>query len=255
MKHIIKVNEDSCIGCEMCIKDCPQQNIYLSNNKAIIKSDNCIKCGHCSAICPNESIEISGYDEKPKYVNELNKIKPDELLNSIMSRRSIRQFTNKEIPKEYIENIIEAGRLSPTAKNSQSVSYIIIEKDKRKIEDIAVNVFRRFIKILGIFKKSYKNLKIDDDFFFKKAPLIIGVVSNSKVDGALAASNMALMAESLELGVLYSGFFSFASKISFGLKKELGLKKEKIVTTLVIGYPNVKYRRTALRDKAEIIYR
>ena len=213
MKHIIEIDEDKCIGCKLCIDDCPQQNIYLKNNKAKIISDNCIKCGHCSAICPNESVVISGYDESPKYLDQLRKIKSDELLDSLMSRRSIRQFKDKTIKKEDVEKIIEAGRWTPTAKNSQDVSYIIIDKDKRKIEDIAVNIFKRLIKILRIFKKSYKNFEIDDNFFFKKAPIVICVVSNNKVDGALAASNMALMAESLGLGVLYSGFFSIASKI------------------------------------------
>lgn len=255
MKHIIEIDEDKCIGCKLCIDDCPQQNIYLKNNKAKIISDNCIKCGHCSAICPNESVVISGYDESPKYLDQLRKIKSDELLDSLMSRRSIRQFKDKTIKKEDVEKIIEAGRWTPTAKNSQDVSYIIIDKDKRKIEDIAVNIFKRLIKILRIFKKSYKNFEIDDNFFFKKAPIVICVVSNNKVDGALAASNMALMAESLGLGVLYSGFFSIASKISFQLKKELGLNKNKVVTTLVIGYPNVKYMRTALKDNAKIAYK
>ncbi len=256
MKHIISINEDKCIGCNLCINDCPQKNIVLKSNKAKIKSDNCMKCGHCSAICPNEAVDISGYDEKPKYLDNLIKVKPDELLNSIISRRSIRNFKDKDISQKDILNIIEAGRWTPTARNSQDVTYIVIDKDRRKVEDIAVHLFRKLSKIIGKFNKAYKDFEIDDDFFFKKAPIAIGIVSSSKIDGALAASNMALMAESLGLGVLYSGFFSIASRISFKLKKEFGLsKKKKIVTTLVIGYPNVEYKRNAMKDNPKIVYR
>ena len=55
---------------------------------------------------------------------------------------------------------------------------------------------------------------IDDHFFFKKAPAAIVVVSRDKIDGALAAANMALMAEACGLGVLYSGFFCMAAGLS-----------------------------------------
>lgn len=254
MNHIISVN-DKCIGCSLCINDCPQLNIELEYNKAKIKSQDCLKCGHCSAICPEEAIEISGYDDIPIYIDNLNKIKPAELLNSIMSRRSIRQFKDKKISNEDIEKIIEADRWTPTAKNSQDITYILIDKEKKKLEGMAVNTFRKLVKFVKIFNKSYRDFTIDDDFFFKKAPLVIGIVANSQVDGALVASSMSLMAESLELGVLYSGFFCFASRLSFKLKRELGLKKKKLVTTLVIGYPNVKYKRTTQKDNAKIIYK
>jgi len=45
-----------------------------------------------------------------------------------------------------------------------------------------------------------------DSFFFKGAPLVIIVSARNEVDAALASSYMEIMAESLGLGVLYSGF-------------------------------------------------
>lgn len=61
---------------------------------------------------------------------------------------------------------------------------------------------------------------------------------------------MELMANSLGLGVLYSGFFIACSKINPKIRKILNLPKgHKPVTCMVIGYPNVKYQRTALRKK------
>lgn len=66
---------------------------------------------------------------------------------------------------------------------------------------------------------------------------------------------MALMAESHGLGVFYSGFFTVVANHSKKLRKLLDLKRsDKIVTTLVIGYPNVKYRRTAKKEDAVIRY-
>ena len=94
-------------------------------------------------------------------------------------------------------------------------------------------------------------MKIDDDFFFKGAPLVISILSKDKVSASLAASNMALMAESCGLGVLYSGFFTVAANHSLALRKTLNLKdKANIVTTLVLGYPNVSYHRTVQKRPA-----
>ena len=56
------------------------------------------------------------------------------------------------------------------------------------------------------------------------------------------------MAESLGLGVLYSGFFVMCSRISRKLRKLIRLPKgHKVVTCMVIGYPAVKYQRIVPR--------
>lgn len=256
MGHIISVNNNLCVGCSQCIKDCPQNNIVLDDNKkAKIKSQDCMKCGHCMAICPQYAINISGYSENPYDTESMELLDSEKLMNSLISRRSIRQFKSEKIEKEKIEKIIEAGRWTPTGKNAQDVSYIVIDKKKRLVEDLAIKIFKRLLRFLKVFNKSMRNMEIDEDFFFKKAPLAIMVIADSKVDGSLAASNMALMAESLGIGVLYSGFFTVATSLSGKIKKELGIRSKKAVTTLVLGYPDVKYKRSTQREDAEIIYR
>ena len=97
--------------------------------------------------------------------------------------------------------------------------------------------------------------EIDDNFFFKHAPIAIMIITKDKISGSLAASNMALMAESYGLGVLFSGYFSDVANNSPKLKKLLGLKRSNhVLTTLVIGYPDVKYRRTAQKEVATVRY-
>lgn len=254
-QHIIKVNKDLCIGCGLCKNDCPVNNITIEDKKASIKAQTCIKCGHCVAICPKAAINITGFDEEPIEFSKQPIVDSNELLMALKAKRSIRKFKNKDVPKDIIEKIIEAGRFAPTAKNAQDVSYIVLDKDKKKFEDVAVKVFRRIKPIAGLFIKEAREVCIDDYFFFKKAPKVILVVSKNEVNASLAASNMSLMAESFGLGVLYSGFFTEVVKYSLKLKKLLKLKpKEQVVATLVIGYPDVKYRRTTQKDMASVKY-
>lgn len=253
-QHIIEVNKDLCIGCGLCKNDCPVNNIIIKDKKSVIKNQDCIKCAHCVAICPTGAITLTGFDEPPIEIEKQTTLDSNELLMAIKSRRTIRKFKNKEVPLEVVEQIIEAGRFTPSAKNTQDVSYIVLDENKDKYEEIAVKFFRRVKPIIGFFMKSAKDVTIDDNFFFKQAPIAIMVVTKDKVSGSLAASNMSLMAESYGLGVLYSGFFTIVANHLPKLRKHLNLKCNDVVTTLVLGYPDVKYRRTAQKEVANVRY-
>lgn len=250
--HIIKVDKEKCIGCSLCEKDCVSSNIELCNKKAEIKSQGCIMCGHCVAICPKKAVSITGYDEPSIEFTNQTLLNPDELSMAIKTRRSIRHFKDNVISDDVIKQIIEVGRFTPTAKNAQDISYVVLNKNIKKYESIAVKVFKKLMPIVKIVYPPAKKMIIDDNFFFKKAPVAILILSKDKVSGSLAASNMSLMAESLGLGVLYSGFFTIVANASRTIKKELKIKGKKVITTLVIGYPNVEYLRTAQRNTAEI---
>ena len=65
---------------------------------------------------------------------------------------------------------------------------------------------------------------------------------------------MAFMAEANGLGVLFSGFFTTCYNLSKKIRGVIGMEKNpKAVTTLVIGYPAVKYHRTSKRNPAKVI--
>ena len=254
-QHTIKVNKDLCIGCELCKNDCPVNNIIIENKKSVIKNQDCLMCGHCVAICPKEAITMTGFDELPIELTNKPILDSDELLMAIKSRRSIRKFKDKEVSSEIVKQIIEAGRYTHSAKNSQDVSYIILDNKKRIYEEVAVKFFRKIKPIANIAIKHSKEVSIDDNFFFKNAPIAIMIVTKDKISGSLAASNMALMAESYGLGVLFSGYFSDVANNSPKLKKLLSLKhRDHVITTLVIRYPDVKYRRTAQKETANVRY-
>ena len=168
----------------------------------------------------------------------------------------MRQFTDKDVPPEVISQIIEAGRYSPTGGNKQGVSYVVIRDDKDEYEKTAVSMLRKVQPSMAMINPYLKNIVIDDHFLFKGAPVVIVIKSTDLLDGALAASLMELMAQSLGLGVLYSGFFTFAVRQTSELKQMLSVEQgEDIVATLVIGHPAVEYKRTAQRESANVIYR
>lgn len=60
------VNADKCIGCNTCIRVCPQENIVLSDKKAHI-GDNCTLCLGCVHFCPQQAVEVGGRPTKKEY--------------------------------------------------------------------------------------------------------------------------------------------------------------------------------------------
>lgn len=253
--HHVQINTDRCVGCGICANACAAHNIVIKQKKAHIILDDCILCGHCTAVCPKNAVSISGYDTgqiKNKKIVQLN---PEEVLDVIRFRRSIRRFQAKEIPAEVIEQILEAGRLTHTAKNLQDVSFIVLDKEKERLESMAVRLFRIIKPIANLFSPMARNNKIDDHFFFFHAPIVIVILAKDKTNGILAAQNMEFAAEANGLGVLFSGYFTMAANASRKIRKALHVPKGKrAAMTLVLGYPDVRFLRSAPRKSLEVTY-
>lgn len=45
------VDEDKCVGCQLCVKACPIGNIKIKNKKAVINAETCNHCGRCIPSC------------------------------------------------------------------------------------------------------------------------------------------------------------------------------------------------------------
>lgn len=258
------IDQEKCVGCGLCCKDCPSHVLGLEGGKAAVLSDLCLKCGHCIAICPQSAVAIGGYDmNEVKAYGKINfGIDGDVLLNTIKCRRSVRQYKDKPVEKDVIEKIIEAGRFTPTGSNKQNVRYIVVEKSISLFEAEGLATFRKWKPLAGFMSKFVKlpydlnRYKLEPGFFFQGAPVVIFIVSKDVVNASLATMSMELMAEAMGLGTLYVGLFSRAAKMNKRIRKELGLtKKENLVTCLAIGYPDVKYMRTVPRKKADIEWR
>ena len=247
------IDKSKCIGCGKCVGDCVASALYLEDKKAQLR-EGCIECGHCFAICPTGAVDMPGYDTADcTEITNLSEIDSDILLQGMKSRRTIRQFKDQAVEEEKIKKILEAGRYAPTGANSQNVAFTILGSKQDELERECVRIFRAGVGVGSKFSKSLKNTDINDTFFFKKAPLVIVVSGHSQVNATIASAYMELMANSLGLGVLYSGFFCGCTKINPKIKAALKLpKKHQVVTCMIFGYPDVEYKRIAPRKEHHV---
>ncbi len=253
IKHQVVIDQEKCVGCGLCKKDCVGFDIEIVNGKAKANGSSCILCGHCEAICPQNAVSITGFEDEVTEFDEQVRLNPNQLMAAIKTRRTIRQFTEEKVPQEVIDMIFEAGRMAPTGTNSQGTSYVLLDEKKKDCEAVAVKMFSKVLNLGKKFIPQLASMKIGPDFFFKKAPLVIVIFGNDAVSASLAAENMAFMAEANGLGVLFSGFFTTCVKLNSKIRKIMGVKKKpKAVTTLVIGYPAVKYHKTPHRKALKL---
>lgn len=270
---MFKVNAETCIGCGKCIADCFVNDIKFIDQKAHIKNLKCIKCGHCIAVCPVKAIktDIFNMDEVLEFNAESFQVNPDNLLNFIKYRRTIRQFKDKPVETEKLSKIIEAGRFAPTAANRQDVSFVVVKEQidalrkmtLERLNEIGQNILNNptpqniiykpyALLWIRMYKNSQDNLATEDKLFFN-APAIVILTAQTDINGALASAYMELTTNALGLGAVYSGFFTRAAKGCNQIKRYLQIEDEKeVVTALAVGYPDVKYYRTVPRKEAHI---
>lgn len=114
----------------------------------------------------------------------------NEVLQNILTRRSIRKFKEEQIKDEELELILKAGTYAPSGMNKQSWQFTVVQ-NKEKIESLA--------------KVVREALGRDEKYNFYK-PVTLIMLSNDKentnglADCSCALENIFLMAHSLGIG-------------------------------------------------------
>ena len=179
----------------------------------------------------------------------------DELYKLIKSRRTIRAFEDKPVPKEVILKLLESARWAPSAHNRQPWRFVVIynEEVKKKLAVEMGKKLRADLERDGL-PPQFIETKVNTSIArFTKAPvLILACLTMSEMDKypderrnnaekvmaiqsiALALQNILLTAHSLGLGVCWRCAPLFAPEI---VKKVLDLPADwEPQAILEIGY-------------------
>jgi nitroreductase len=161
-----------------------------------------------------------------------------EFIDVILSRKSVRSFSEEEIPENVLNEMLEAARLSPSSQNRQCWRFIVVQ-NKETRERLALKS--------GLIGKV--------NFFIKDAPVIIVACADPSksvklnkqnyylVDIAIAFQQMMLAAWNHGVGSCWLAAFDEQK-----VKDILNIPDNiRVVAMSPFGYPKEK---ASLYDKA-----
>ncbi|MDD5127528.1 MAG: nitroreductase family protein [Dehalococcoidales bacterium] len=199
---------------------------------------------------------------------------------AIKQRRSIRGFSSKEVPDEFVAQMLEAARLAPSGSNRQPWNFIVVRDPSTKKELRRICLGQHFIEQAPVLIVCFANLerysleekrkrrvefqeagvnetlsgRFADPAYREQLDTMpvpaetarVGAIANTYI----AIEHMVLTATALGLGTCWVGGFDDASEINrlFGLKPSL-----LPIIVLPVGYPEAKTPAPRPRLKKEEI--
>jgi len=282
----IKRLDNKCNNCMRCARECVA-GVWrdVGGVPTPVAPELCNLCSHCLAVCPVDAIEHSGLDSSDVRAIKKKLIASDGYREVVMGRRSIRQYRNKPVPREVIEEILDLARYSPTASNTQNVAYTIVT-DSTLLRRVSKRIFNMGVRtdkvlkgrpgkyLLKAFEKTgvgqtisrymsmfdyYKEQSESGrDYILHNAPALILIHAPRKANFAcdncnIAATNIANYAYSLGLGACFIGFITMTLRYDRALKKILNIPAgHKVFASLIIGYPAYPYTNSPARKKPDV---
>ena len=149
-------------------------------------------------------------------------------ISVIMSRKSVRKFTDQIVPKKILEIILKAGMAAPSASNRQPWTFIVVTER---------TILNKLADELPYAKMCYTAAA---------AIVVCGVPENILSDKenaywvqdcSAATENILLAVESLELGAVWTACYPYESRIK-PVREILNIPENIIPLNVIpIGYP------------------
>ncbi len=170
----------------------------------------------------------------------------NEVLNNLLTRRSIKKYKPDMLPKEILDQIIEAGTYAANGRGLQAP--IIIAITNKEVRDS-----------LAKLNASIMNAPIDP---FYGAPVVLVVLADKKVptylyDGSLVIGNLMEAAHALGVGScwIHRAKEEFELPEGKALLKSLGIEGDyEGIGHCILGYADAEPASRAPRKESYVYY-
>lgn len=263
---MVVIDKERCTGCGTCVKDCVSRNLVVEDGCARVL-DSCFNCGHCVAICPHAAPSIPEYPATcVDYSASTFDIATENLLNTVKFRRSIRDFEDRAVSMEDLHILMDAASHMPTAKNTQSCRFVFVQDSLPEFRDVVWRDMTRWREAgghegafdAGTLERFFtlREGSPSQDYLFRNAPAVLLIEAPDPVDAGLAAAAIELVGATRGIGVLYDGYLRRALVASEGARAYTDSSPEKpLHVCMLVGYPRVRYCRTAPRRNPSVVLR
>lgn len=264
------VDQELCIQCGECVRDCPYGIIELSGDVPVIvaeREEQCIRCQHCLAVCGTGALSILGRDPARSIPLAGNLPTAAQMETLIKGRRSVRWYAPEPVEPAVIARLLEVVAHGPTGVNNRQLLFTIIEDQetmgalrqetmagiRRAVQEKTLPPGLEFYEaILGAWDSGR-------DIIFRGAPHLLVVSSprggpSPEQDTMIALAYFELLACSAGLGTLWDGLAKWAlTAILPDMTKRLGIPETHAIGYMMLfGKPAVQYYRTVQRGEPRV---
>jgi nitroreductase len=241
------------------------------------------------AVCPAEAVTAEGYDYTQ--FTDLPDAVPDaEALHSLLvTRRSVRHFTEEPVTREALEAILETVSTAPMGFPPTPVEVVVFptRESLEALVPAVVEGYEQFGKMLNsaigrFFTRRSMGADTYDGFMREMAPLIDPFVSawrdegrdmltwgapamllfhasrkalSGEADMDIACTYAAQSAHAMGLGATILGAVAPIVDHSKKLRVRYGIPEgNKVHISVVIGHPDIRFRRTIARELRSVTW-
>ena len=293
MEERIKIDSNLCKKCKACLEICPNVIFEFKNDYIVTREERvnlCFACGQCMAACAEKGIQVKGLsyekDFYPLPETSDHEISFQQLLDS---RRSVRAFKNKSIPKEELEKIVQAISQAPPSFPPLKIELIVVQSRDiinwtlplmvtmfdELMKGLKKPVPRFFIKramgkemylVVKNHLKPMMNIKLPsmkdgtEDAITRGASAFIlfhadKQSENAEKDIYIALGFGLLKAHSLGIGATAIDLIPPPINRTPELKNMLKIpEKNEVIASMILGYPKYKYKRAIRRELKSVTW-
>ncbi|EHJ01679.1 nitroreductase [Clostridium sp. DL-VIII] len=181
----------------------------------------------------------------------------NEVIKNILTRRSIRSYTDEQISDEDLNIILETAKFAPSYKGAQSWHFTVVQ-NKEKINQL-ISVIKEALQNSSIEQyKKMGNIPNFNPFYNAPTIIITACDKNSpekEADAAVALENIMLAAHSLNIGSCWISSLSIVRDDPnvIGILSELGIPENyTILGTAALGFSNNSNAKATPRKEGTI---
>jgi nitroreductase/NAD-dependent dihydropyrimidine dehydrogenase PreA subunit len=256
--RVITVDPHKCNRCGLCIRRFKGYCISEDAGMPVIDYRVCNVCQKCVAICPSQAFLVNNFE--PVRIEKEQRLNPGDLRGLLSRRRSIKVFTNENLSKSTIQDIVSVAKYAPNQHKNIDAVVVTKRETLDKIDRSALRFYKRIytavfsVKALTWLLRTFSSdlfiikRKLEYDLLVRQQILkpgtqaLVLLVGNTKASVTESSAQyllatMIVYAESMGVGSCLMDSIKIVMNSSRKLRREVTIQRTlRVLGVLALGH-------------------